>query len=58
MTRPHRMARTIARLTGDGMSEYFLVVIDGVCVVCTSETDERVVSAGEDVVRVVVRFVE
>ena len=61
-TRPLRRAKTIARLTGDGMSEfsreYYIVVVDGRFEVCTSDTDERVVSAGEDVVRVVVKYVD
>ena len=29
MTRPHRRARTIARLTGDGMRQYYIEVRDG-----------------------------
>ena len=62
MTRPPRRAKTIARLTGEDMgeyySEYYIVVIDGRCEVCTSDTDERIVSAGEDVVKVVVRYVD
>ena len=43
---------------GEYYSEYYIVVIDGRWEVCTSATDERVVSAGEDVVKVGVGYVD